>query len=367
MPITEIAFDPDNDEGRAGPEDDVTDISDTLDENGIIDSLIVVEASVYAAAKPEFADAIKEPRPEDPEAKVAQNRKWVVIDGNRRLRAALNKGLSEAPIQLDNNRVGNGADSVTRVIANLRRKAYSPMGEANEYAKLLAGPDKPTNEQVAARVGTSPGNVSKKIALLGLPDEVKTMLAAGTITATDGYTLSKLDDAAIQFEAAKLIADGRGGGSAETAIKRVVARSKAPGRDDDPQDPKLAAFAARDAICMSLIANDDSVAADPATLARYIVRKPSRKYDQILALAHQWMIGAGIGEPIDEPGPFVAAALEEPQVLLALARAMALADEELHARADRRGKWDARAVDHFRRLKAAGYHGTTWDAERAAG
>ncbi|MEU7802707.1 ParB N-terminal domain-containing protein [Micromonospora arborensis] len=343
MPTVDVAPDPNNPISRL---DDVDDIASTIKTIGILHALAVVERKVYLARYPQHAAAIGQAR-------------FVVIDGNRRLAAARLQGLPDVPIDRRNDLVDDGLDSKTRVIANLRRRDLSPLEEAREYQKLLAMPGE-TTRSVAAEVGCTHGQVSKRVKLLTLSVPVQDAIEAGGIPVSDALVLAELPDHDDQIAAFEMVRKGR---KARNAVATVLAeRARATSPPPDTTDLRSQAIAARDETCVKIVANlparDDQV----TLIATHAVRGAGAGHASALRLAHHWLRTAGVGPALDDPNAYAISAAQTPANLVALAYAIALAADELHCRDERRETWDVRAVDHYRRLLAAGHAATEWDA-----
>nr|WP_153868932.1 MULTISPECIES: ParB/RepB/Spo0J family partition protein [Myxococcaceae] len=101
-----------------------------------------------------------------------------LIAGERRWRASQAAGLQEIPALV--REVTEGQAFELALVENLQRADLNPIEEAEGY-KRLTDEFGLTQEQVSARVGKDRSSVANALRLLGLPDEVKAMVADGSL------------------------------------------------------------------------------------------------------------------------------------------------------------------------------------------
>lgn len=104
---------------------------------------------------------------------------FLLIAGERRWRAAQLAGLLEIPAII--REVSEAEAFELALVENLQRADLNPLEEAEGYFRLVEE-FKLSHEQVAHRVGKDRSTVANALRLLGLPPEVKTMLADGTLS-----------------------------------------------------------------------------------------------------------------------------------------------------------------------------------------
>ena len=136
--------------------------------------------------------------------RINDDRRYELIAGERRLRAAKLAGLEQVPIilrQYDDRRSAQIA-----LIENLQRSDLNVVEEARAYRTLL---DKfsMTQESVAQKVGKSRSHIANILRLLNLAEPVLQMLCENTLSMGQAKPLLSLNDEALQTEAAQLIAD----------------------------------------------------------------------------------------------------------------------------------------------------------------
>ncbi|ADO76095.1 ParB/RepB/Spo0J family partition protein [Stigmatella aurantiaca] len=104
---------------------------------------------------------------------------YKLIAGERRWRAAQAAGLHELPAIV--REVTEGQAFELALVENLQRSDLNPMEEAEGYHRLVEE-FKLTQEQVSQRVGKERSTVANALRLLGLPDDVKALVAEGALS-----------------------------------------------------------------------------------------------------------------------------------------------------------------------------------------
>lgn len=159
-----------------------------------------------------------------------EGEEFVVVDGERRLRAARKAGFGSIAAVVEDKSLSSPEILERQLVANAQRVDLQPLEKARAIAHLL----KETGigaQEAAARLGTSPASVSRLLALLTLPDTVLIDLEAGRIAASTAYELAKIDDPARQAAMARDAAEGRL--TRETATK-AARRAKVRSVPDEP-------------------------------------------------------------------------------------------------------------------------------------
>lgn len=163
-------------------------------------------------------------RPGEPEGT------YVLIAGERRLRAAAAAGLTSIPAVIRS--VESDERYLTEaLIENVQRKDLSALEEAAAYRNLLEDFGM-THEQVAARVGKSRSAVTNTLRLLQLPVPIQGMLEREELSAGHARALLSLDDEAYAVHIAeRAIAEGWSVRAVEEAVKqRAIAEEPKPRR-----------------------------------------------------------------------------------------------------------------------------------------
>lgn len=119
---------------------------------------------------------------------------YMLVAGERRLRAARQAGLSEVPVVI--RAVDDDQGSLTQaLIENLQREDLSPLEEAAAFKQLLEDFGL-THQEIGERVSKSRSVVSNALRLLTLPAPVQGMIERGDLAAGHARALAGLDDAA---------------------------------------------------------------------------------------------------------------------------------------------------------------------------
>jgi ParB family chromosome partitioning protein len=127
--------------------------------------------------------------------------KWELIAGERRLRAARDAGLKEAPVIV---RQASDRDVLElALIENLQREDLNPIEEAHAY-KRLAEEFSLRQEDIAQRVGKSRSVVANSLRLLDLHSQVQAHLAQGRLSVGHAKVLLALQNHEEQLVTAEL-------------------------------------------------------------------------------------------------------------------------------------------------------------------
>jgi len=163
-------------------------------------------------------------RPGEPEGT------YVLVAGERRLRAAAAAGLTSIPAVI------RSAESDERylteaLIENVQRKDLSALEEAAAYRNLLEDFGM-THERVASRVGKSRSAVTNTLRLLQLPVPIQGMLEREELSAGHARALLSLEDESYAVHIAeRAIAEGWSVRTVEEAVKeRTVVEEPKPRR-----------------------------------------------------------------------------------------------------------------------------------------
>jgi ParB family chromosome partitioning protein len=155
---------------------------------------------------------------------------YVLIAGERRVRAAATAGLTSIPAVI------RSAESdelylSEALIENVQRKDLSPLEEAAAYRNLLEDFGM-THEQVASRVGKSRSAVTNTLRLLQLPVPIQGMLEREELSAGHARALLSLDDESYAVRIAeRAVAEGWSVRTVEEAVKdRALAEEPKPRR-----------------------------------------------------------------------------------------------------------------------------------------
>jgi ParB family chromosome partitioning protein len=139
----------------------------------------------------ELADSIKEHGVITPIIVVMEDGKYVLIAGERRLRASKLAGLEVIPAIIRDYTESQMMEIA--LLENIQREDLTPIEVAYSYKSLIDKLEL-TQDQLAKRVGKSRSHVTNMLGLVYLPNVVQDMVNAGHISMGHARVLSKLDD-----------------------------------------------------------------------------------------------------------------------------------------------------------------------------
>ena len=131
---------------------------------------------------------------------------YVLIAGERRLRAARMAGLEKVPV-LVKEAASNEMLEIA-LVENIQRQDLNALEEAQAYRRLVDEFGM-TQDAIAQRVGRSRAAVSNSMRLLGLSEEIKQSLAAGAITEGHARALLGIEDMEARRRAWRHVVDLR--------------------------------------------------------------------------------------------------------------------------------------------------------------
>lgn len=132
---------------------------------------------------------------------------WVLVAGERRLRAAKIAGLKDIAAIVRGSDLAGDAQLVLALLENLQRADLDAIEAAEGYQRLVAEFGL-RQEDVARKVGKDRATVANALRLLRLPPEGREAVIAGTLTAGHARALLPLIEAPERFlQALKLVVD----------------------------------------------------------------------------------------------------------------------------------------------------------------
>jgi ParB family chromosome partitioning protein len=155
---------------------------------------------------------------------------YILVAGERRLRAAQLAGVSSVPAIVRPAAESSRHQLEMALTENLLRTDLNPMEEAAAYARLSDAFGL-THEAIALRLGRSRSGISNAIRLLDLPAPVQEAVAEARLTASHARALLVLPLAGDQEAvAAIVIADGLNVRETERAVQERLTRASATPR-----------------------------------------------------------------------------------------------------------------------------------------
>ena len=152
----------------------------------------------------ELAESIKEFGIVEPLVVRVKGRKYQLVAGERRLRAAKIAGLIKVPVV-----IREYEDSKMMEIAlveNIQRHDLNPIEEAQGIKRLMEE-FKLTQEQAAEKVGRSRVAVTNILRLLNLPEEIQEQISVGILNMGQAKQLLGLESKEQQLNVAKAIVE----------------------------------------------------------------------------------------------------------------------------------------------------------------
>jgi len=153
---------------RSFREDALRELADSIREKGVLQPILVEEAA---------------------------NGSFIIIAGERRVRAARMAGLERVPVVV--HRFTAEEKLEIALIENVQREDLSPLEEARAYKRLMELGNA-SQEQVAQKVGKDRSTIANTIRLLKLPSDAQDALEDGSITAGHARALLMLVNVADQ-------------------------------------------------------------------------------------------------------------------------------------------------------------------------
>ncbi len=189
-----------------------------------------------AEALAELADSIREHGILQPLLVRPNGDHFELIAGERRLRAAGEAGLTDAPVRIL--RVSDEEALQLALIENLQRENLNIIEEAEGY-RTLATQFHLTQEDIARRVGKARATVANALRILELAPETRDMLARGVLSSGHAKALLGLESASEQvFLAQRAVRESLSVRALENIVRRARQAPRKPraARSDLPRE-----------------------------------------------------------------------------------------------------------------------------------
>ncbi len=156
-----------------------------------------------------------------------------IIAGERRWRAAKEAGLNAIPVIIRNSTDTESLEMA--LIENIQRENLNAIEEATAYNQLIEDFDI-TQAELASRLGKSRTAIANTLRLLNLPEEVKSLIAEGNLSAGHARALLTLDDVEKQKKLAeRIVIEGLSVRQAENIARLLmIQEAKRPHRRLQP-------------------------------------------------------------------------------------------------------------------------------------
>ena len=153
---------------------------------------------------------------------------YVLIAGERRLRASGLAGLEEVPCWVRED-VSSKEQLELALVENIQREDLDPIETAESYRRLCEDFGM-TQEQVARRVGKDRATVANFIRLLRLPEEVRADVASGSLSMGHARALLALTNEADQRRIAREVVSRNLSVRETESMVRKATEEKGPSR-----------------------------------------------------------------------------------------------------------------------------------------
>lgn len=154
---------------------------------------------------------------------------YVVIAGERRLRAAKVAGLADVPCVVQDTPLSEADRLLDQLAENMIRLDLEPIEQANAFKRLMDSQGW-SARRLAEALHIDHDKVNRAVRLLDLAPTVQESVAAGAIAPTTAFELSKLEDPTEQEAiAARVVSEGLSRTEAAEAVRRAEGRPKGRG------------------------------------------------------------------------------------------------------------------------------------------
>ena len=150
----------------------------------------------------ELAESIKEHGIIQPIVVRKKDKKYEIIAGERRFRAAKLAGLKEVPAIVKD--MTEQQMMEVAILENLQREDLTPIEEAEAYNSLIENLNF-TQDALAKRLGKSRPHIANHIRLLQLPEEIRKLMNEGVLSMGHGRALLGLKNKELIAEIAQKV------------------------------------------------------------------------------------------------------------------------------------------------------------------
>lgn len=182
----------------------------------------------------ELSNSIKEHGVVQPIIVRKQDENYQIVAGERRWRAARLAGLKTVPVVVKD--YSNVQVMEIALIENLQRQDLNSIEEAFAYKSLIEEHDM-TQENISGRIGKSRSAIANTLRLLNLPEEIRSMVVHGKISAGHARALLTVENKIKQMEIAQKIIDQQL--NVRDIEKLVMQKDKTEQKKDNKKDVEI--------------------------------------------------------------------------------------------------------------------------------
>ena len=164
------------------------------------------------------------------------DRKYEIIAGERRWRAAQLAGLDQVPAVIRD--VSDEAAIAMALIENIQREDLNPIEEAIALQRLQQE-FQLTQQEVADAVGKSRSTVTNLLRLMSLQSDVRLLLERGDLEMGHARALLGIEGAAQSQAARTVVGKGLSVRQTEALVRGLLARKDAPREEAPRLDPNI--------------------------------------------------------------------------------------------------------------------------------
>jgi len=178
----------------------------------------------------ELANSIKEQGIISPIMVRPKGRKYEIIAGERRYKAAQEAGLGEIPALI--RKVSNGDARIISLIENIQREDLNDIDRASALREIKVNLGLPWTE-VGKKLGLTKQRVLDLVGLLDLPEEIKEDIRSKKLTEKHGRALRKLKDSKDEMlKVSKIVKENKLSGDETLILAQKVKKNRFGSRDE---------------------------------------------------------------------------------------------------------------------------------------
>ncbi len=239
VPLSSVATNP-NQPRKSFDENGLKEMAASIRQVGVLQPILVRRLRPAESAALAGARAVG---PADAADADASGPEYLLVAGERRVRAAALAGLAEIPAIICTYEESEALR--VALLENIQREDLGPIEEASAYRDLQEAYGA-TQEEVAEMLGKSRSTVANALRLLTLEPEVRGMLAAGELSRGHAKALLGLDDPTQRLRLARMCR-GRGLSVRECERRVQVLLARGPDGGDGRRGRRRRTAAATEA------------------------------------------------------------------------------------------------------------------------